>query len=137
MATGTTATGKDAGLLKRPTIPDFRFEYSYIHSIKPFIRSHKGHSSNSGVKSSKINWTLQRNTHINESDFSDSNASEGSYEKVGDVAVLENNCDDAEGERRDCDERMVVQWRDVVWVTLKDQVILPLVQGALWYVLKH
>jgi len=124
--------------LKQPTIPDFRFEYSYIHSIKPFVGRHKGHSSNSGVKSSKINWTLQRNTHINESaNFSDSNASEGSYEKIGGVVVLENNCGDVEGERPDCDAGIVVQWKDVVWVTFRDQVVLPLVQGALWGVVGY
>jgi hypothetical protein len=32
-------------------------------------------------------------------------------------------------------ERIEIEWRGVLWVTLKDQVLTPCMQGVIWWVL--
>ena len=53
-------------------------------------------------------WTRQVNTHINDSD-------------------------DDECRELQSNGTVSLQWSGVLWVTLRDQVMLPVVQGALWY----
>ncbi len=53
-------------------------------------------------------WTRQVNTHINDSD-------------------------DDECRERLSDGTVSLRWSGVLWVTIRDQVMLPVVQGTLWY----
>ena len=96
----------DAHLVKRhPPIPDFRFEFSYLKSIAPYVQHHL-----------PSRWTQQPNRHINESE--------------------EEGCasDDDDGSDVSAHDEIIIRWRSVVWVTLRDQLMLPLIQGILWCV---
>lgn len=64
-----------------PTIPDLRFEQSYLKSIAPYLRTRT---------------------------ITDSGSEHETVEIVS------------------------VQWRKVLWITLRDQIISPLVQGTVW-----
>jgi len=96
-----------------PVIPDLRFEYSYLRSIQPY-------------------FTIQRvvpepRQHI---DTDDAGLGEG-YEKV------DAHSDKGKGEEGEQlqvvrSEMIEVQWGKIIWVTTRDQVISPLLQGALW-----
>jgi hypothetical protein len=58
-------------------------------------------------------WTHQANTHINDSD------------------------DEERRERERQRGAVAVRWSGVLWVTIRDQVIMPLLQGVLWYDAVH
>ncbi|KAF8635470.1 hypothetical protein AX15_000443 [Amanita polypyramis BW_CC] len=96
----------NAHLVKRhPPIPDFRFEFSYLKSIGPYIQHHL-----------PPRWTQQPNRHINESD--------------------EEGCASDDSSDAPAGDELVVRWRSVVWVTVRDQLMIPLIQGILWGVLR-
>ncbi|KAF9010114.1 hypothetical protein BDQ17DRAFT_1273845 [Cyathus striatus] len=90
----------------QPPIPDLRFEYSYLRSIRPYVQ-------------------LRRSTPLPE------DSDDGEYEKIG-LTLAE------KGKQKQSDipavggEIIDVQWNKVLWVTTRDQVISPLLQGALW-----
>lgn len=79
-----------------PPIPDLRFEYSYLRSVRPLIHverlerpvDEKGKGVVSDV--SKRSWTPQ--------------------------------------------ELIKVQWIRLLWITTRDQVLSPFLQGAVWCV---
>lgn len=64
--------------------------------------------------------------------------SEENYEKV-EGAPSRGPSEEEEGKgkkiaRSGTSEVITVQWRKVAWVTIRDQVISPLLQGLVWYV---
>ncbi|KAM6503323.1 hypothetical protein JOM56_000266 [Amanita muscaria] len=118
MATKQATTTTADAVLKRPLIPDLRFEYSYLRSIKPFI-----HCRSKRKPSKTSSWTLQQNKHITGSDLSDSEESYARVDRSGAV-LLET--------KKDYEEGIVIHWRNVIWITVRDQIILPFIQGALW-----
>ncbi|THH11440.1 hypothetical protein EW145_g670 [Phellinidium pouzarii] len=63
------------------TIPDLRFEQSYLKSIAPYVQTRR--ISGAGDDSNSV-------------------------EVIG------------------------VEWRNVMWITVRDQLISPLLQGAIW-----
>ncbi|KAJ7176657.1 hypothetical protein C8R46DRAFT_889569 [Mycena filopes] len=73
------------------TVPDLRFEYGFMKSIRPYFRLH------------------------NTSD------SKGKGKERDDGSAATEPADTLE-----------IQWRDVAWVTTRDQFLSPLLQGALW-----
>ncbi|WWC69570.1 uncharacterized protein I206_103513 [Kwoniella pini CBS 10737] len=86
-----------------PVMPDLRFEQSYLLSIRPYLTPHP---TSKGI------------------------TKKGLIEKGKPSGTLVTS---AEEDRvfhwgREVD----VDWKNVIWVTLRDQVISPLVQGALW-----
>ncbi|KIO21616.1 hypothetical protein M407DRAFT_28824 [Tulasnella calospora MUT 4182] len=89
-----------------PKIPELRFEQAYLLSIKPFI-----HPGNEGDK--------------------DAGKGKEKESSKGDAAMLLQ-----EGVLTETDSvygvPLRIDWGSVAWVTLRDQVISPLLQGAAW-----
>jgi len=98
-----------------PVIPDLRFEYSYMRSIRPYIQFERSTSAIHPVGPA---------------------LDDHEYERINIPG------DEKETERNDkpvssptpilAPEIIRVQWKKVIWITVRDQVISPLVQGALW-----
>jgi len=107
-----------------PVIPDLRFEYSYLRSIRPYVSIERiiALDARSAMKVELV--------------------AEDDYISLG-----------AEGKEKELleEDRLVVpklqstmvsgpreiihlQWQKIFWVTLRDQVISPFLQGALWCV---
>ncbi|KAI3614088.1 hypothetical protein WG66_010820 [Moniliophthora roreri] len=87
-----------------PTIPDLRFERSYLKSIQPYVNFHR----------------------------------------TGESEVLSHSFVDVEADDEDKDEEkpspgpsevIDIQWGHVFWVTTRDQVLSPLLQGTLWAII--
>ena len=100
-----------ASVKKLPVIPDLRFEYSYLRSIRPYV---------------KVERVMKKNQKKKES----SEGSEDSYTKVGSGGGKGREV----AQPSETSEIITVQWGKVTWVTLRDQVISPMLQGLLWYV---
>ncbi|KAJ7768293.1 hypothetical protein B0H16DRAFT_1365889 [Mycena metata] len=68
------------------TVPDLRFEYGFLRSVRPYFRL-RPDSKGKGKEKETVT---------------------------------------------DSSDTLEIQWRDVAWVTTRDQVLSPLLQGALW-----
>ncbi|WRT67013.1 uncharacterized protein IL334_003979 [Kwoniella shivajii] len=86
-----------------PIIPDLRFEQSYLLSIRPFL--------------------TPRPT-------AEGKAEKGPIEKGKPSGTLVTSSE--EDRVFHWGREVDVEWKKVVWVTLRDQIVSPLVQGALW-----
>lgn len=94
-----------------PVIPDLRFEYSYLRSVRPYVQ-------------------IERSTSAVDPVLEDHE-----YERVtmpGDEEETERN--DKALSSPTPSEIIHVQWGKLIWITIRDQVISPLFQGALWWV---
>ncbi|KAJ6504182.1 hypothetical protein C8R47DRAFT_968662 [Mycena vitilis] len=78
------------------SVPDLRFEYGFLKSVRPYFRLRREDSQG-----------------------------KGKGKETDAVAVTPAS---------EPDDTLEIQWLDVVWVATRDQVLSPLVQGALWYV---
>lgn len=116
---------------KLPVIPDLRFEYSYLKSIQQFIeverldggrRSQKKQAERFDQSFLEGYDTLDDAPQSYKANKKDGGYAEG-HELVG---------SDSSGIKSSPHEVIKVQWKNVLWVTMRDQVISPLVQGALW-----
>ncbi|WVR05084.1 hypothetical protein IAU60_002096 [Kwoniella sp. DSM 27419] len=87
-----------------PPLPDLRFEQSYLLSIRPFLTPRPSRAS------------VQERGPVEHT------------EKESKTLVTSADEDSVFHWGRQVD----VDWRRVSWVTLRDQVISPLIQGALW-----
>lgn len=101
---------------KLPVIPDLRFEYSYLRSIRPYV-----HLERTGEH------PVSFQQHSSEDELL------AEYEKVephspSEKPDKETTVLQTSGTR----EVVHVQWQKVLWVTTRDQVISPLLQGVLW-----
>ena len=89
-----------------PPMPDMRFEYSYLRGVRQYVQlEHPARPT----------------------------SSEKGKEKATDI----DGEDEEEGEQeQQLGTRQVVQvqWGRILWITTRDQVISPLLQGALWCV---
>ncbi|PFH49337.1 hypothetical protein AMATHDRAFT_63384 [Amanita thiersii Skay4041] len=94
---------------RKAPIPDLRFEYSYLRSIRPYIRCHTRHSSVP----------------------TDKNPQER-YGKAYEDGHHGNGWRHLERDDEDSEDTITVHWKGVLWITMRDQVVLPLIQGALW-----
>ncbi|KAJ7901613.1 hypothetical protein B0H13DRAFT_1621800, partial [Mycena leptocephala] len=79
------------------TVPDLRFEYGFLKSVRPYFR-------------------LRTNDSKGKEKETDAHA--GNV-VAGPVDTLD------------------IQWLDVAWITTRDQVLSPLLQGALWAIAGH
>ncbi|KAI5453984.1 hypothetical protein NCC49_004977 [Naganishia albida] len=96
----------------QPPIPDLRFEQSYLLSIRPFLHPRSAQSHNIAVaESSKA-----------------SNVAGGSESKT---LTTSSDQDEVFSWGRDID----VDYKNLFWVTFRDQLVSPLVQGFFWGVL--
>ncbi|TFK26577.1 hypothetical protein FA15DRAFT_615503 [Coprinopsis marcescibilis] len=112
LARGHNSRGSFSG-----SIPDLRFEYSYLRSIQPFVKIQR---VNNAVAST-------------ESESSDGEDDE-SYEKVNltQKEVGRENGETSPPLASQSSEIIQVEWANVLWTTAKDQVLSPFIQGALW-----
>ncbi|KAJ7750456.1 hypothetical protein DFH07DRAFT_746199 [Mycena maculata] len=76
------------------SVPDLRFEYGFLKSVRPYFRLRRPANSDPKGKGKET-----------EADVGND---------VAPADVLE------------------IQWRDIAWITTRDQVLSPLAQGALW-----
>ena len=90
--------GPSSSHLHIPVIPDLRFEYSYLKSIAPYVRTRRIAATSVDEKHSTA-------------EVDDDTQEDGSVEVVS------------------------IDWRKVAWITTRDQVISPLIQGAVWCVI--
>ncbi|PIL23527.1 hypothetical protein GSI_14839 [Ganoderma sinense ZZ0214-1] len=94
-----------------PPVPDMRFEYSYLRSVRQYVQLERPSASEKGKEKA--------------ADVGDGEEQEGEQEQGQEEGQL--------GTR----EIMQVQWGRILWITTRDQVISPLLQGALWGVAGH
>lgn len=102
-----------------PVIPDLRFEYSYLRSVRPYIHIERSTSA-----------SVPTDVHPVEPAFEDHE-----YERInipGDQKETEGNDKTLSPTPIFASEIIRVQWGKVIWITVRDQVISPLLQGALW-----
>lgn len=103
-AVDPTGTSDEAHHSRRriPAVPDLRFEYSYLRSVRAYVHIERleasGHRDEKGKGVARDDETL---------------------------ALLEPR------------EVVTVQWGKIIWITMRDQVISPLLQGAVWGVAGH
>ncbi|KAF8814673.1 hypothetical protein BYT27DRAFT_7249721 [Phlegmacium glaucopus] len=98
-----------------PVIPDLRFEYSYLRSIRPYIQIERSTSASVSTGVQPVDSALE----------------DQEYERIN----IPGDEKETEGNARTLiltSEIVHVQWRKVIWITLRDQVISPLLQGSLW-----
>jgi len=104
-----------------PVIPDLRFEYSYLRSVLPYIQIERS-------------TTASVLTDLHPADPAHE------YERInipGDQEETEGNDKillptQATTTPILASEIIRVQWGKVIWITVRDQVVSPLLQGALW-----
>jgi len=109
---------------KLPVIPDLRFEYSYLRSIRPYVDIKRIGSSPEAEPT-----TVERvDKALMEEGYETLDASLGFHGKEAEEGFGEGKVTVVKGPR----EVISVQWQKVLWVTMRDQVISPLLQGALW-----
>ncbi|KAJ3514525.1 hypothetical protein NLJ89_g2330 [Agrocybe chaxingu] len=106
-----------------PVIPDLRFEYSYLRSIQPFIEIQRVSSTQEKKQSRPTKIELVDKALLDQG----YEALDASLEK--EAGSVEEQVVVVQAPR----EVITVQWRKVFWATMRDQVISPLVQGALWH----
>lgn len=92
-----------------PPVPDLRFEYSYVRSVAPYVHIEQVSSEQASIPTSE----------------------KGKEKAVEGVDAVE----PATGATRQVTDVVRVDWGRIVWITTRDQVISPLLQGALWCVL--
>ena len=86
-----------------PPVPDLRFEYSYLRSVRQYVQ-------------------LERPAPPQTSEKGKEKALDVDEEQEEQLAVTGG------------DEVVHVQWGRILWVTTRDQILSPLLQGALWCV---
>ncbi|KAI0366787.1 hypothetical protein BV20DRAFT_619776 [Pilatotrama ljubarskyi] len=96
-----------------PPVPDMRFEYSYVRSVAPYVHLEVAPPAEPSVIASEKGKEK---------------AVEGA--DAGEVSVPARSSSRAVEVAR-------VEWGRIFWITTRDQVISPLVQGALWGVASH
>ncbi|TEB21359.1 hypothetical protein FA13DRAFT_1716971 [Coprinellus micaceus] len=107
-----------------PAIPDLRFEYSYLRSIKPYVKI---------TRTTEVQPVRQGPSKGGSESLGVGDDDDRSYEKVqfSDKEVEEVK---ESGVVSLTKEVIEVQWGKVLWATTRDQLLSPLIQGALWYV---
>lgn len=83
-----------------PQIPDFRFEYSYLRSIRPYVHVERLEPTRSPAEDGK---------------------GESGAGSDRETAVLR--------------EIIEINWGRLLWITMRDQLLSPFAQGAVWCVL--
>ena len=106
-----------------PAIPDLRFEYSYLRSIRPYVSVERI----SSVPESRSTMNIE----LAEEHGYVSLGAEGKEKEMSEEdehTVFEPYPTSVAGPR----EIIHIQWQKIAWVTVRDQVISPFLQGALW-----
>lgn len=97
---------------RQPVIPDLRFEHSYLRSIRPYIQ-------------------IERST-VPSIHPVDPVHEDPEYETIHMPSGEKKTDGNDKTSMSPTSEIIHVQWGTIIWITVRDQVISPLVQGALW-----
>ena len=89
-----------------PPVPDMRFEYSFLRGVRQYVQLELPPRPTASEKGK------ERATNIDEED----------------------EVQEEEEQEPGAGQVMQVQWGQILWITTRDQVISPLLQGALWCV---
>ncbi|KAI0739101.1 hypothetical protein C8Q80DRAFT_1339530 [Daedaleopsis nitida] len=93
-----------------PPLPDLRFEYSYLRGVAQYVRLERPHSQTAAPSTTSENGKeTEKAAEAGEDGLEDVQLSGGVH----------------------------VQWGRVLWITTRDQVLSPLLQGAAWGVASH
>lgn len=109
---------------KLPVIPDLRFEYSYLRSISPYVQVERIRDDTASV--SQYHHHSSVDDLLKDYDKLELHSSSGKVDIAEETGVV--------AQSPSPKEVIHVQWKKVLWITMRDQVISPLLQGALWYV---
>ncbi|KAJ3927536.1 MAG: hypothetical protein NXY57DRAFT_903731 [Lentinula lateritia] len=90
-----------------PPLPDLRFEVTYLQSIQPYIRFHQRPAN-----------ARPANAKTKIPDFA--KIDQTTSMKTESLKLLEG------------EEVIEIEWMGVLWITVRDQIISPLIQGTLW-----
>jgi len=92
-----------------PVIPDLRFEYSYLRRVRPYVQIERSASASVVHEYERINIPGdQKETEGNDKTLSPTPRAIPASEIIH------------------------VRWEKIIWITVRDQVVSPLLQGALW-----
>lgn len=101
-----------------PVIPDLRFEYSYLRSVRPYVQIERSSSASMPMDVHPVD-PAHEYERINIP--GDQKETEGNDKTLFPTPILASDS-----------EIIHVQWGKVIWITVRDQVVSPLLQGALW-----
>jgi hypothetical protein len=101
-------------------IPDLRFEYSYLRSIRPYVSVERIDSVRSKMKVEVV----EEHGYVSLG----AEGKEGLLMEEDELTVFESESTMVSGPR----EIIHLQWQKIAWVTIRDQVISPFLQGAVW-----
>jgi len=100
---------------RRPALPDLRFEYSYLKSISSVYRQSSMVSPHRKDGSPRGKPFLSSETAPVDSTDAQPRA---------EVPITQSLCR----------VPISIEWEQLLWITTRDQVLSPFLQGALWYV---
>jgi len=105
---------------KLPTIPDLRFEYSYLRGVRQYVHVERMYSvSTQQHRRMSTEEILNDHGKVGLSDVT----SQGGSQRTS-----------VQGTSQSPKEVIHVQWKKAIWATTRDQVISPFLQGAFWCV---
>ncbi|KAF4618514.1 hypothetical protein D9613_010011 [Agrocybe pediades] len=120
-------SGHGSAVARLPVIPDLRFEYSYLRSIQPYV-----HVKRHGKRKSQPTQVELMDRGLMEEGFETLDATLGMPGKEKEEGFAEGEVTVVKSTAPGPSETITLQWRKIFWVTMRDQVISPLLQGALW-----
>jgi len=97
---------------KLPAIPDLRFESSYLKKIQPFVRVERQTGRGKQTEGELFDKPLSGDIHESRPEAANN--------------TISGSCRDELPH-----EIIKVRWTMVIWVTIRDQVMSPFVQGIL------
>jgi len=105
---------------KLPTIPDLRFEYSYLRGVRQYVHVERMYSiSTQQHRRMSTKELLNDHGNVGLPDMT----SQGGYQRTF-----------VQSTSQSPKEVIHVQWKEAIWATTRDQVISPFLQGAFWSV---
>jgi len=107
-----------------PVIPDLRFEYSYLRSIRPYVSVERISSVVPEARSTMNIELAEEHGYVSLGP----EGKERVFPEGDELTVFEPEPTTVAGPT----EVIHVQWQKIAWVTIRDQVISPFLQGALW-----
>ncbi|EKM81494.1 hypothetical protein AGABI1DRAFT_125878 [Agaricus bisporus var. burnettii JB137-S8] len=108
------------GRAELSVIPDLRYEYSYLNSIRRFVNLER------------ISTDISPSSRRNQSSDSEEKLSD-SYEDLEERELKASLEEQLPAQKSTALVELVhVQWKNVFWFTTRDQIITPFLQGALW-----
>ena len=102
-----------------PVIPDLRFEYSYLRSVRPYVQIERSTSASVIANVHPVDPVSEDPEYERINIPGDQKETEGNDKTLLPTPILPS-------------EIIHVQWGKVIWITVRDQVVSPLLQGALW-----